>query len=195
MSIFKRLFGKKTHVEEDDDDLYFDEESDEQEESSDESDEVVESEEVDDYTSSDEGDFDETFLYGEELEVESSDLLVNETYVDSKYNDVIQYIKLTHNASINKIQRKFWMSADRAALIVSALESASIIRAINDPTIYDDPVYNDVVKFVIKTRSVSANVIQHVFSLNAHRTKKIFDAMEAVGVISENSGGKRVVLA
>jgi DNA segregation ATPase FtsK/SpoIIIE-like protein len=139
----------------------------------------------------DENELDENELDENELDENELD---EEIDIDKKYSDVIRHIKTTHNASRSKVQSKFWMSANRAALIIDAIETAGIIGAINDHTIYDDPTYDDVVKFVIKTRSVSAKVIQHVFSLNTHRTKIIFDAMEAVGVISENRGGKRFIL-
>ena len=58
-----------------------------------------------------------------------------------------------------------------------------------------DPMYDQVVAFVLETRKVSASSIQRKFSLGYNRAARIVDAMEAAGIVSGmGSSGKRELL-
>ncbi|WP_410211770.1 DNA translocase FtsK 4TM domain-containing protein [Aquirhabdus sp.] len=58
-----------------------------------------------------------------------------------------------------------------------------------------DPVYDDVLAFIMETKKVSASAIQRKFSLGYNRAARIVDAMEAAGVVSPmQSNGKREIL-
>lgn len=58
-----------------------------------------------------------------------------------------------------------------------------------------DPVYDDVLAFVLETRKVSASAIQRKFSLGYNRAARIVDTLEANGVVSAmQSNGKREIL-
>lgn len=59
-----------------------------------------------------------------------------------------------------------------------------------------DPLFDEVVAYIIETGSVSISNIQRKFSLGFNRAGRIVDQMEAQGIISEpGKGGKREVLA
>ncbi len=58
-----------------------------------------------------------------------------------------------------------------------------------------DPVYDEVLAFIMETKKVSASAIQRKFSLGYNRAARIVDAMEAAGVVSPmQSNGKREIL-
>ena len=58
-----------------------------------------------------------------------------------------------------------------------------------------DPMYDQVVAFVLETRKVSASSIQRKFSLGYNRAARLVDAMEAAGIVSPMSAsGKRDIL-
>ncbi len=58
-----------------------------------------------------------------------------------------------------------------------------------------DPVYDEVLAFIMETRKVSASAIQRKFSLGYNRAARIVDAMEAAGIVSAmQSNGKREIL-
>ncbi|MFA9500412.1 DNA translocase FtsK [Mannheimia sp. E30BD] len=59
-----------------------------------------------------------------------------------------------------------------------------------------DPLFDEVVEYVVETGSVSISNIQRRFSLGFNRAARIVDQMEAQGIVSEpGKGGKREVLA
>jgi S-DNA-T family DNA segregation ATPase FtsK/SpoIIIE len=59
----------------------------------------------------------------------------------------------------------------------------------------DDPLYDEVVAFVIETRKVSASSIQRKFSIGYNRAARIVDAMEEAGLVSGmGKSGKRELL-
>ncbi|MBC7750914.1 MAG: DNA translocase FtsK 4TM domain-containing protein [Candidatus Saccharibacteria bacterium] len=58
-----------------------------------------------------------------------------------------------------------------------------------------DPVYDEVLAFIMETRKVSASAIQRKFSLGYNRAARIVDTMEAAGIVSAmQSNGKREIL-
>lgn len=59
----------------------------------------------------------------------------------------------------------------------------------------DDPLYDEVVAFVIESRKVSASSIQRKFSIGYNRAARIVDAMESAGLVSAmGKSGKRELL-
>ncbi|WP_406564466.1 DNA translocase FtsK [Moraxella macacae] len=59
----------------------------------------------------------------------------------------------------------------------------------------DDPLYDEVVAFVMESRKVSASSIQRKFSIGYNRAARIVDAMEAAGLVSAmGKSGKRELL-
>lgn len=59
-----------------------------------------------------------------------------------------------------------------------------------------DPLFDEVVEYIIETGSVSISNIQRRFAVGFNRAARIVDQMEAQGIVSEpGKGGKREVLA
>jgi len=55
---------------------------------------------------------------------------------------------------------------------------------------YDDPLYNEIVEFVIKTGKVSASLLQRKYRLGYNRAARIIDLLEDRGIIGAANGSK-----
>ena len=55
---------------------------------------------------------------------------------------------------------------------------------------YDDPLYNDIVEFVISTGKASASLLQRKFKLGYNRAARIIDLLEERGIIGPQNGSK-----
>lgn len=66
-------------------------------------------------------------------------------------------------------------------------EKASIDK---DDVDNDDPLYNDIVEFVISTRKASASLLQRRFKLGYNRAARIIDLLEERGIIGPANGSK-----
>ena len=55
---------------------------------------------------------------------------------------------------------------------------------------YDDPLYNDIVEFVITTNKASASLLQRRFKLGYNRAARIIDLLEERGIIGPQNGSK-----
>lgn len=55
---------------------------------------------------------------------------------------------------------------------------------------YDDPLYNEIVDFAIKTGKVSASLLQRRFRLGYNRAARIVDLLEERGIIGPQNGSK-----
>ncbi len=60
----------------------------------------------------------------------------------------------------------------------------------NDPEEYDDPLYNEVVEFVVTTGKASASLLQRKFKLGYNRAARIIDLLEERGIIGPQNGSK-----
>ncbi len=58
------------------------------------------------------------------------------------------------------------------------------------PEEYDDPLYNEVVEFVITTGKVSASLLQRKYRLGYNRAARIVDLLEERGIIGPQNGSK-----
>ena len=72
----------------------------------------------------------------------------------------------------------------------SSDKSASQIEDMNQPEEYDDPLYNDIVEFVISTQKASASLLQRKFKLGYNRAARIIDLLEERGIIGPSNGSK-----
>lgn len=91
-----------------------------------------------------------------------------------------------------------WRARGKPNYLESIVESKSDDNdAKNDNAGGDlDPLFDEVVEYVVETGSVSISNIQRRFSLGFNRAARIVDQMEAQGIVSEpGKGGKREVLA
>lgn len=55
---------------------------------------------------------------------------------------------------------------------------------------YDDPLYNDIVEFVIQSGKASASLLQRRFKLGYNRAARIVDLLEERGIIGPQNGSK-----
>ena len=60
----------------------------------------------------------------------------------------------------------------------------------SEPEEYDDPLYNEIVDFVINTGKVSASLLQRRFRLGYNRAARIVDLLEERGIIGPPNGSK-----
>ena len=74
--------------------------------------------------------------------------------------------------------------------VSSSDKSASQIEDMNQQEEYDDPLYNDIVKFVISTQKASASLLQRKFKLGYNRAARIIDLLEERGIIGPSNGSK-----
>jgi len=54
----------------------------------------------------------------------------------------------------------------------------------------EDPLYNEIVEFVIKTGKVSASLLQRKYRLGYNRAARIIDILEEKGIIGPQNGSK-----
>lgn len=55
---------------------------------------------------------------------------------------------------------------------------------------YDDPLYKDIVEFVVTTGKASASLLQRRFKLGYNRAARIIDLLEERGIVGPNNGSK-----
>ena len=55
---------------------------------------------------------------------------------------------------------------------------------------YDDPLYKDIVEFVVKTGKASASLLQRKYKLGYNRAARIMDLLEERGIVGPQNGSK-----
>ena len=68
--------------------------------------------------------------------------------------------------------------------------SSSGLADMDGTTDEDDPLYNEIVKFVIETQKASASLFQRKFKLGYNRAARIVDLLEERGIIGPQNGSK-----
>ena len=82
---------------------------------------------------------------------------------------------------------------DDSLLNLDAVDTSSNSSGLADmsgSTDEDDPLYNDIVQFVIDTQKASASLIQRKFKLGYNRAARIVDLLEERGIIGPQNGYK-----
>ncbi len=69
-------------------------------------------------------------------------------------------------------------------------KSASQIEDMKQKEEHDDPLYNEIVEFVISTQKASASLLQRRFKLGYNRAARIVDLLEERGIIGPPNGSK-----
>ena len=54
----------------------------------------------------------------------------------------------------------------------------------------DDPLYNEIVEFAVRTGKISASLIQRKYRLGYNRAARIIDLLEERGIIGPQNGSK-----
>ena len=73
---------------------------------------------------------------------------------------------------------------------VDTSSNSSGLADMSGTTDEDDPLYNDIVQFVIDTQKASASLIQRKFKLGYNRAARIVDLLEERGIIGPHNGSK-----
>ena len=69
-------------------------------------------------------------------------------------------------------------------------KSASQKEDMHQKEEYDDPLYNEIVEFVIETGKASASLLQRRFKLGYNRAARIIDLLEERGIVGPPNGSK-----
>ena len=83
---------------------------------------------------------------------------------------------------------KALMNLDESSTSNSIDTSTSTVD--NSEEKYDDPLYNDIVEFVITQGKASASLLQRRFKLGYNRAARIIDLLEERGIIGPQNGSK-----
>ena len=73
---------------------------------------------------------------------------------------------------------------------VDTSSNSSGLADMSGTTDEDDPLYNEIVKFVVETQKASASLIQRKFKLGYNRAARIIDLLEERGIIGPQNGSK-----
>jgi S-DNA-T family DNA segregation ATPase FtsK/SpoIIIE len=74
---------------------------------------------------------------------------------------------------------------------LSMLEEKSIRTTSSDEKEeYDDPMYNEIVEFAIRTGKISASLIQRKYRFGYNRAARVIDLLEERGIIGPANGSK-----
>ncbi len=82
---------------------------------------------------------------------------------------------------------------DDSLLNLEAVDTSSSSSNLADSTgtvDEDDPLYNEIVQFVIQTQKASASLLQRKFKLGYNRAARIIDLLEERGIIGAQNGSK-----
>ena len=69
-------------------------------------------------------------------------------------------------------------------------KSASQKEDMNQEEEYEDPLYNEIVAFVVENQKASASFLQRRFKLGYNRAARIIDLLEERGIIGPQNGSK-----
>ena len=112
---------------------------------------------------------------------ENSPVRIQGAYVsDEEINKVIDYTVSQQKAQYDE---KF-IPEDRAC----AMHNDDAGSDSDDE--YDDPLYKDIVEFVVKTGKASASLLQRKFKLGYNRAARIMDLLEERGIVGPPNGSK-----
>lgn len=86
-----------------------------------------------------------------------------------------------------------YVSKEQAAVYdnsITQMEDTHLAGANSEKEEYEDPLYNEIVDFAIKTGKVSASLLQRRFRLGYNRAARIVDLLEERGIIGPPKGSK-----
>ena len=86
-----------------------------------------------------------------------------------------------------------YVSKEQAAVYdnsITQMEDTHLAGVNSEKEEYEDPLYNEIVDFAIKTGKVSASLLQRRFRLGYNRAARIVDLLEESGIIGPPNGSK-----
>ena len=112
---------------------------------------------------------------------ENSPVRIQGAYVsDDEINKVIDYVVAQQKAQFDS---KFDLETNATAIHNDDVDS-------NDVDEKDDPLYKDIVEFVVKTGKASASLLQRKYKLGYNRAARIIDLLEERGIVGPQNGSK-----
>ena len=106
-------------------------------------------------------------------------------YLDSEKNLIEHYIDITNGCGID-LDSKIPYYDD---LYLQGF-STSMPEEVQEKMDEDDPLYNDILEFAVKTGKISASLIQRKYHLGYNRAARIIDIMEERNIIGPQNGSK-----
>ena len=103
---------------------------------------------------------------------------------DAEIEKVVNYTISQQKA---KYDQNFFTSSTDEEDLDAQLKASPIS---NDVEEYDDPLYNDVVEFVVTSGKASASLLQRRFKVGYNRAARIIDLLEERGIIGPQNGSK-----
>lgn len=112
----------------------------------------------------------------------NNDIRVQGAYIDDKELDRISQYFMDKD-----FQKEYMFTHDDIRKQVEQSESES--GNSTDPT--DDPLFDEIARFVFRSRKASANQIQTIYGIGFNRANKVIIALAQLGIVSsENIPGK-----
>lgn len=98
-------------------------------------------------------------------------------------------IKRLVDYTINQQQAEFDPEFENLE-VASSDKSSSQLEDMKETEEYDDPLYNEIVDFVVTSGKASASLLQRRFKLGYNRAARIVDLLEERGIIGPPNGSK-----
>ena len=112
---------------------------------------------------------------------ENSPVRIQGAYVsDDEINKVIDYVVSQQKAQFDN---KFNLDATATTIHNDEVDSSDVEEK-------DDPLYKDIVEFVVKTGKASASLLQRKYKLGYNRAARIIDLLEERGIVGPQNGSK-----
>ena len=112
---------------------------------------------------------------------ENSPVRIQGAYVsDDEINKVIDYVVGQQKAQFDN---KFNLDATATTMHNDDVDSSDVDEK-------DDPLYKEIVEFVVKTGKASASLLQRKYKLGYNRAARIIDLLEERGIVGPQNGSK-----
>ena len=110
---------------------------------------------------------------------ESSPIRIQGSYVsDEEINRVVEFVK----RSGKPVYDEKMADLDKGPKEENSSHSENLDG--------EDPLYNEIVEFAVKTGKISASLIQRKYRLGYNRAARIIDTLEEKGIIGPQNGSK-----
>ena len=109
---------------------------------------------------------------------------------DLNYQDISNYISLKEQ-DLKNVQLVLKAKYDANFMNLDDKDQEIKANTIShEKEEYDDPLYNEIVEFVITTGKASSSLLQRKFKLGYNRAARIVDLLEERGIIGPQNGSK-----
>ena len=113
--------------------------------------------------------------------IENTPIRIQGTFLsDEEIKNVVDY---TVKQQIAKYDETLTMSDDE-------MKASSTVPGYGDSDATEEPLYNEIVEFVVSQGKASASLLQRRFRLGYNRAARCIDLLEERGIIGPNNGSK-----